>query len=475
MTLYLENHTREYELRALGMLFFFGARFTVSLTPPDSEEPGDFVHTAVRGNELYASLRVNGQCLEARGALSAPLSGNDLDMALGALVFPLLCQCTGYRPPFGMLTGVRPAKLYRELYERAGPEAAKATFLEQYLVQPDKQQLLCETALLQQQLLKPFSQNSYSLYVSIPFCPTRCRYCSFVSHSIKQAGELIEPYLQRLLEEIAFSGGMMKERGLALSTVYIGGGTPTTLSAPQLHRLLTAIHRAFPVTGSMEYTVEAGRPDTITREKLAVLREFSVNRVSVNPQSFTDPVLAAAGRPHTGADVERSFLLVKELGFPAVNMDLIAGLPGESEESFHKSLTTAIHLRPENLTVHALTHKRASDLQGALAHTLPSQMISTAYTATTAAGYSPYYLYRQKGTPGNLENTGYTLPGFSGLYNVLIMDESHHILSVGAGGVSKRIVGGGKIERSFNHKYPYEYIRRMDEVLERKKTFIEGF
>jgi oxygen-independent coproporphyrinogen-3 oxidase len=339
-----------------------------------------------------------------------------------------------------------------------------------YLVAEEKARLCLEVLDAQQGVISKSGPETFSLYVGIPFCPTRCRYCSFVSHAIDRAGKLLPDYLRLLLDEIRVIGETAKDkRPLA---VYIGGGTPTVLDAGQLTALMAQIRESFDTASLLEYTVEAGRADTITAEKLAAIKAMGAERISVNPQSMTPAVLTAIGRRHTPEDVERGFYLAREAGFGWINMDIIAGLPEETPESFAASLDRILALSPENITVHALAVKRSSEMrqsgEGPEQNPGAAEMQRHAAARLREAGYIPYYLYRQKPAVENLENTGYTKPGYEAAYNIYSMDDAHNILAAGAGAVSKLMCPGGKIKRVFNYKYPYEYISRFGEIISRK-------
>lgn len=326
--------------------------------------------------------------------------------------------------------------------------------------------------------------NGFSLYISIPFCPTRCSYCSFVSQSVEKAKKLVPEYVRLLVKEIEHTGELSAKAGLVLQTVYIGGGTPTTLSAQQLDEVIKAVYKSFDTSSLLEFTVEAGRPDTITIEKLLTLKNNNIDRISINPQTFNDGVLEEIGRKHTARQAYDAMVLAKETGFKNINMDLIAGLPTDTADSFNKTLDTCFELDPESITVHTLSIKRASNLvyTGQAEYNsegrLVSEMVDTATERLFEKGYIPYYLYRQSRMLGNLENTGWSKSGCEGLYNVYIMDETHSILACGAGGVTKlKQPGGDYIERIFNYKFPYEYITGFDEMLKRKErilTFYDG-
>ena len=307
--------------------------------------------------------------------------------------------------------------------------------------------------------------NDISLYVGIPFCPTRCAYCSFVAQSVEKSFSLVEPYLEVLFDEITAAGQLVRDLGLNVKSFYMGGGTPTTLTADQMDRLLSKLEQNFDFGNLAELTIEAGRPDTIDEEKLRVLRAHNTTRVSINPQTMEDNVLAAIGRRHTADDIRRAMEQVRAANFPHVNMDLIAGLPEDTPEGFARSLDEVISMGADNITVHTLSLKKGSRimLEGSR---IPgadevAQMLDYADPTLRKHGFAPYYLYRQKYMSGSFENVGWTKPGGTGLYNIYIMEELHSILSLGAGG-STKMVGGGQIRRAFNAKYPHEYIDRPE-------------
>ncbi|MEG1027070.1 MAG: coproporphyrinogen dehydrogenase HemZ, partial [Oscillospiraceae bacterium] len=322
------------------------------------------------------------------------------------------------------------------------------------------------TAKVQQKII--FPKNSFSLYVSIPFCKTRCSYCSFVSSSInsKKSLELVDKYIDLLCEELKVTAEITKNK--TLDTIYIGGGTPTAISATQLKKVTDTIAKYFPKP--REYTIEAGRADTITKEKLEVIKQVA-NRISINPQSFEDNVLKAVGRAHTAQEVIACYNLARELGFDNINMDFIAGLPTDTVEGFKRSIDKAIELNPENITVHTLSIKRSADLYEsvtALDGEIAKQMTDYSHKKLIENGYLPYYLYRQKNNIGNLENIGYCKKGYENIYNILIMDEVQTIVACGAGATTK-LVSSTNISRVFNYKYHFEYINMFDEILKRKE------
>ena len=311
-----------------------------------------------------------------------------------------------------------------------------------------------------------------SLYISIPFCPSRCSYCSFVSHSIAEAGKLIPAYVDCLCRELSIWGELIRRLELKLDTVYIGGGTPTAISAEQLGQIMDAVRANMHMDPVREYTVEAGRPDTITPEKLEVIRSHGATRITINPQTLNDKVLRAIGRKHTAQQAVDAFRLARSLGFANINMDLIAGLPEDTPDSFRDTLDRVIALDPESITVHTLTLKRSAALyaQGGSQIANPAAaMVDYSVRRLPEAGYRPYYLYRQKNTLENLENVGYAKPGFESLYNILIMDETQTILGAGCAASTKLVTPDGQITRIHNHKFPYEYIGRFDSLMEKKQ------
>ena len=383
----------------------------------------------------------------------------------------------GREPPWGALTGVRPVKLpTRDLERGLTVREAERRLRELYHVSAPRRRLALDCAQATLAAKRTLAPEDVSLYVGIPFCPTRCAYCSFVSADVGRTFSLMEPYVDALCREIAAAGAAVRRGGRRIRSVYIGGGTPTTLSPALLDRLMGALEGAFDLSACAEYTVEAGRPDTITAEKLSVLRQRGCTRVSVNPQSMDDRVLAAIGRAHSAADILQAWDLVRRAGFPYANMDLIAGLPTDTPEGFRASLDQVLSLGPENVTVHTLALKKGSRLtlekNGALpAPEQVSAMLDYAWGALRAAGYAPYYLYRQKYMSGGFENVGWCRPGAESLYNICMMEELHTILSLGSGGVTKVIdPRAGSLVRQANPKYPKEYIETLDPILQAKEN-----
>ncbi len=398
------------------------------------------------------------------------------------MLYTLLCETTKTTPPWGMLTGVRPVRLIHDMRRKNFTEQQiKNRLCTQFFVSEDKYALALNIANAQS---APFGMSNkfkrpYSLYISIPFCPTRCSYCSFVSQPTAHTKKLIEPYMQKLVQELRLISRIAQQNNMELVTIYIGGGTPTAVSEQQLLMLMSAVRENFDISKILEYTVEAGRPDCTTLEKLKIIKEYGATRISINPQTLNDEVLLAIGRQHTAQDIITCFENARRAGHENINTDIIAGLPKDTQKGFENTLNGVLALKPENITVHTLTLKRASDIvikNTAKDSADVNKMVRTAHKiiSESAENYMPYYLYRQKSTPGNLENTGYAKNGYTGLYNIFIMEEVHTIMSAGAGGVSKLVSNTGEITRIFNHKYPTEYIERFDIVCERKKG-VEDF
>lgn len=475
MQIILRGKDAGYEAEHTARIFFPGAEKTDKI-PVE----GDFVLAVSHAQTDFVLLR-QGETLSWRSALRQPET--DKEYALCSLLYTLLREKTGRNPPWGMMTGVRPVRIIHDLRDQGASEAEiEGRFLEHFACTPEKFSLARDIANLQRPVLEGAHPMDCSVYAGIPFCPTRCSYCSFVSRTVgdKATRALVQPYVDKLCQELTEIRNTADRCGLRIRTFYIGGGTPTSLSASQLEQLLSHIAATFDLASLEEYTVEAGRPDCTDPEKLRLLKQYGATRISINPQTFSDEVLRNIGRCHTARDIVECFQAARAVGHENINMDLIAGLPGDTVEGFTHSLEKAIALDPENITVHTLTLKRASDLvveHRAAAYDDVAAMLERC-RLLPAAGYRPYYLYRQKGTLQNLENIGWSKPGRECLYNIYIMEEIHTILSAGAGGSTKLVIPGkrrGKIERIFNFKYPTEYIQRFDEILSRKQGVKEFY
>lgn len=483
MLVYLQGHDCRYAVEQAVMSFFPAEKPVWSETAPGPGADGLVSRLEVTdGAVSRAFVCLGGRSAQGEASLDGPLPAEALlrtravQRLVKTAVFRAAVALTGETPPWGSLTGVRPGKLAaRHMRDQGGDEAAAARWLEaEYAVSPVRAALCARAGAVSLQTGALLGERDIVLYVGVPFCPTRCAYCSFVSHSVEKSFHLIAPYVDALCREIDGVGAVARAAGLRVRAVYFGGGTPTTLSASELGRVMAALAAAFDLAACGEYTVEAGRPDTITRDKLAALRDGGADRISINPQTMDDRVLAAIGRNHSAAQVLAGYTLAREV-FPCrINMDLIAGLPADSPAGFAESLRAVLALRPENITVHSLTRKRGARLNQQPADgpdgAQVGQMLDGALAALPQAGYAPYYLYRQKFSAGGFENVGWTLPGDECIYNVCMMEELCPVLSLGAGGATKRVFPEtGKILRAFNKKYPYEYIAGVEEAIADKR------
>ena len=477
MNLYVKNHNFHFELENLTRLFFPNEKITVIRDFSEPQPP--YIYTEV-SDKITISVNI-GSFNKSETAVKR-LTDDDNELVSAQLLYKLLCDFTGLTQPWGILTGVRPVKLLRRLAEESSEEQAVKKFEKDFFVSNEKIALSRETEHNERKILELSKPESFSLYVGIPFCPSRCSYCSFVMASIERAEKLIEPYTKLLCEEIKQTAEIANKLGLRLETVYFGGGTPTTLSAEQLDTVLGTVNNSFDMSTCREFTVEAGRPDTIDIAKLFALKENKVDRISINPQTTNDEVLKTIGRKHTAQQFFDAFELARKCGFDNINTDLIAGLPTDTPESFKNSLDSIVRLNAECITVHTLCMKRASrlttegvtlDLQQARD---AREMLAYTQNILGQNEYLPYYMYRQSRMVGNLENVGWSKKGFESLYNVYVMDETHTILACGSGGVTKlKRNNPDYLERIFNFKYPYEYIDRFDELIQRKSGIMQFY
>ena len=477
MNLYVKNHNFHFELENLTRLFFPNEKITVIRDFSEPQPP--YIYTEV-SDKITISVNI-GSFNKSETAVKK-LTDDDNELVSAQLLYKLLCDFTGLTQPWGILTGVRPVKLLRRLAEESNEEQAVKKFEKDFFVSNEKTALSRETEHNERKILELSKPESFSLYVGIPFCPSRCSYCSFVMASIERAEKLIEPYTKLLCEEIKRTAEIANKLGLRLETVYFGGGTPTTLSAEQLDTVLKTVNKSFDMSTCREFTVEAGRPDTIDTAKLFALKENKVDRISINPQTVNDEVLKTIGRKHTAQQFFDAFELARKCGFDNINTDLIAGLPTDTPESFKNSLDSIVSLNAECITVHTLCMKRASrlttegvtlDLQQARD---AREMLAYTQNILGQNEYIPYYMYRQSRMVGNLENVGWSKRGFESLYNVYVMDETHTILACGSGGVTKlKRNNPDYLERIFNFKYPYEYIDRFDELIQRKSGIMQFY
>ena len=477
MNLYVKNHNFHFELENLTRLFFPNEKITVIRDFSEPQPP--YIYTEV-SDKITISVNI-GSFNKSETAVKK-LTDDDNELVSAQLLYKLLCDFTGLTQPWGILTGVRPVKLLRRLAEESSEEQAVKKFEKDFFVSNEKIALSRETEHNERKILELSKPESFSLYVGIPFCPSRCSYCSFVMASIERAEKLIEPYTKLLCEEIKRTAEIANKLGLRRETVYFGGGTPTTLSAEQLDTVLRTVNKSFDMSTCREFTVEAGRPDTIDIAKLFALKENKVDRISINPQTVNDEVLKTIGRKHTAQQFFDAFELARKCGFDNINTDLIAGLPTDTPESFKNSLDSIVRLNAECITVHTLCMKRASrlttegvtlDLQQARD---AREMLAYTQNILGQNEYIPYYMYRQSRMVGNLENVGWSKKGFESLYNVYVMDETHTILACGSGGVTKlKRNNPDYLERIFNFKYPYEYIDRFDELIQRKSGIMQFY
>ncbi len=482
-------------VQTLCMVFFPGAKF-----PPDETPSADIPAVKVQSdaddekNEAYSRVEIQYKDKTTRKISRTPLDGGhsgrerNIKISVGTAFFEAGRAFFGYMPPWGILTGVRPSKIAAEFIVK-GMERDKIRTLmnEEYFVNPKKAALATNVAAREYEILKNSGNQtkSCSVYISIPFCPTRCAYCSFVSYSTPRLLSLIPKYVNRLCRDMERLSELIKRLGMNIRTVYIGGGTPTVLTAGQLETLLETAKRCFVSEGAEEFSLEAGRPDTVTEEKLKIARDYGVDRISINPQTLSDDLLSEIGRGHTVKQFYEAYETARKIGFRTINTDVICGLPGDNFYNFSNTVEKILDLRPENITYHTFCVKRSSeflswggklfDREGGDV----GQCVDYAQLKSETSGYLPYYMYRQKNTVGNYENTGYSLPGHEGRYNIYIMEEIHSIFAAGAGAVTKlidqsrrgEIAGFGHIsertgkppmKRVFMPKYPYEYLA-MDE------------
>ena len=474
MLIILNNLTHHYEIEQLVRMFTkdltvqFGTKEVV-----DDNGADGFVF--VNKGEENAVVEICHNDTQLTETVNLCDDEEQLMLDICAVVYRLCTKAFDTQLKWGMLTGVRPVRLMRNLYAKHGDiDTVCDIFKNRYFVTDEKIKLCKDIFFLQKNIIDNKKYNDYSLYISVPFCPTRCSYCSFVSVGSTNAGKLMEQYVEKLCEEIRYTAKTAAKAELNLKTIYIGGGTPTAVSAQQLKQIMQTVKDNFDISKVEEYTVEAGRPDCTTKEKLQIIKEFGADRVSINPQTFSDEVLAAIGRKHTHQDFVDCYNTAKEMRFKCINTDLIAGLPKDTVEGFENSLKGCIELGAENITVHTLTLKRASNIvvnHEDNSYSDVSQMLEKC-SQLADSGYVPYYMYRQKSTLQSLENVGYSQIGHESLYNIYIMEEIQTIISCGAGGVTKVVGKNGELKRIYNYKYPTEYVKDFDTILTRKDEVI---
>ena len=480
MKLYLKGHTERYPVEQLQMQLF-GDRPTQFVETPFSGEDGAV--SSLHDGKIYrtATARITLDGKTASASRRIRLDQADVRLTRRILqqsYYLAAVQLLPETPPWGALSGVRPTKLATKVLLEGGSERdADRMLRDVYFVTPERRRLCLDASRHTVEAAKLLDDRDLSLYIGIPFCPTRCAYCSFVSESVERFGEFLPPFLDCLIREIEYTGALLRRSGWHIRSLYIGGGTPTTLSTPQMTRLLDAIGTHFDLSRSLEFTVEGGRPDTLDLAKLNAIREGGATRISINPQTMSDSVLRAIGRRHTAAETVEAFHMAREAGFDDINMDLIAGLPGDTPDSFAETVRQVLALEPSNITVHTLALKKGADLFQKRV-TLPSredvaQMLASSEQQLRAAAFEPYYLYRQKYMSGSFENVGWCRAGYTGYYNIYMMEELHSILSLGGGGMNKINLPAGALERFHNPKYPQDYIQRIDTVLRQKDEIFE--
>lgn len=458
------NNVRENFLQSLVLLYLPCETFSKT----DSGENKLTVRAYEENGTGFAEVEINIGDRNKKTICSRKFSENkkiQIKNLIGEAFLKAAEEVFGYKSPWGIVTGIRPAKLAADYITKYDEKTALKILKNEYFVMPEKAQICVRTAKNELELTNNLEDKTASLYVSIPFCPSKCRYCSFVSSSTPRLLSLIPEYLDKLCKEFNDISETIKELGLKLKTIYIGGGTPAILEPDQIKLLLDSINNSFDTSGVGEYTFEAGRPDCITYEKLAAVKEYGVGRISINTQTANNEILRNVGRKHTFEDYKNCMNTARECGIECINTDLIAGLPGESAESFFDSVNKVIDTGAENITVHSFTLKRSSEYKTANSAIVDAnskvaqRMVEYAQNKLINSKYEPYYMYRQKNTVGNLDNTGFSIKGYECLYNIYMMGEYHTVFAAGAGSVSKFVSHDrARIERIFSQKYPYEYL-----------------
>lgn len=478
MILNVEGNINRYYVETLCLVFFPGSTFGDSETVGvDVPEVTVKVKDTSDGKTASVTIRLNDKVCEAVATVPNDeqiVISTAESIAVGRALFSAGKELLGHTPPWGILTGVRPAKIAGGLLKNGkGILKTKKILRDEYFLHPQKAALATAVAATEYKITRKMPKGTCSLYISIPFCPSRCAYCSFVSYTTPRLLSMIDEYLEALLHDLDHTFAIIKEIGLTITTIYIGGGTPTTLNESQLRILFDKIKQNINTDELLEFTLEAGRPDTITEGKLKIAKESGVTRISVNPQTLNDEVLREIGRRHTVDDFYRAYDIAKKSGIKDINIDLIAGLPSDDFKNFSDTVDKIIELDPTNITVHTFSVKKASDVlrQNSNIYSAgggdAAKSVAYSQLQTKFSGYKPYYMYRQKNTVGNLENVGYCKEGHEGLYNIFMMEEVQTIFAVGAAAVTK-LVGTDKdcktkIQRFFKPKYPYEYLRNEKE------------
>lgn len=470
MKLILEGNINKTYVQTLCMMFFHGEKF-----PLNKENEKNYIKVMQTEDDeklsvlctlCYNEKIVQGSAIAYR--TSAESYERTSKTAVGKAVYQAGREITGKDVPWGILTGIRPSKVAYEYLKHQSIDDAKNVLLDKYLLSSTKADLCLDVAKNEYSIINQYSDKTCSIYISIPFCPTRCTYCSFISYATQKLFDLIPDYIQAIKRELLNKVTIINNLGLEIVSLYIGGGTPTTLNSNQIEELLTYINSCLNVKALKEFTVECGRPDTITKEKLEILEKYGVNRISINPQTLNDDVLHQIGRKHTVDDFLKAYTLAKDNTNLTINVDLIAGLEGDSFDSFKNTIDRIIELKPHNITVHSFSVKKSAqalvddksiyELNGEFAE----KSVNYAYDTIRKYNYMPYYMYRQKNTIADLENVGYSKEGYFSIYNILMMSDCHTVFGIGAGASTKlvkNVCGKNEILRIFSHKYPYEYLK----------------
>lgn len=467
MVIYINDKTNSAKplyYQSLVLLFLPCEKFGT-----EDNENSLYIDAYCEGNENVANVRLiigDREAVYSCREIIDTAKYAQMKNLIGRTILKAAHKLFGIVPPWGISTGVKPVKLARMFVATLGAEAAFKVLTEDYMITPVKAKMAISACEFEDKAMSAMCDNPCSLYVSIPFCPTKCNYCSFVSCTTPRLLSMIPDYINFLNKELVVISETVKDLGFNLKSIYVGGGTPAILTESQIFSVINTIANNYDIAGC-EFTFEAGRPDCITYDKLKVLSDFGVGRISVNTQTTNDDVLKSVGRNHTFGDYLKAMEMAKTIGFKCVNTDLIAGLPGESSTSFLKSLKDVVSLAPENITVHAFTLKKSSNYRISGEKNFDAKENEAVYMTDSAneylysSGYTPYYVYRQKNTVGNLENVGYSKPGFESIYNIIMMGEYHTVFGAGAGSVTKLVTdNGNRVDRIFSPKYPYEFLNK---------------
>ncbi len=485
MKLNLNGNINRIYVQSLCLMFYHGAKFPVNEELCDGLELTLDVNESAEGIYCHALMREGERAEEAEDFCQfSDTESKDRTnkIAVGRAVFKAGRRLSGRDADWGILTGIRPSKVAAEIIAASSYDEALSTLKDKYLLSEEKAQLCCTVAKHETDILNMTDDTKCSIYISIPFCPSRCTYCSFISYAGKKLFSLIPDYLDKLCLDIKRTAEIIKENNLTVSSVYIGGGTPTILDSEQLERLLLTVYESLDVNSLCEYTLEGGRPDTITEKKLEIAKKYGVTRISVNPQTLNDKVLEKIGRKHTVEDFLKAYEKVKESGIKHINTDLIAGLDTDTFESFKGTVDKIISLSPDNVTVHSFCVKNAAQIRAdnkdiyTDTDDTATKSVNYSVKALMENGYIPYYMYRQKNTVNNLENVGYAKSGAMGLYNVFMMSDAHTVFGIGAGATTKLVKndkGEREILRIFSPKYPYEYLQDTKEIKDSVRNFFE--